>query len=64
MKPRSAKTKVALLGVDIGSSSIKATLFDERGRTLGTSAKSVAVRFPGKAGWSVTHVRQCARRRR
>lgn len=50
MKPRSAKTKVALLGVDIGSSSIKATLFDERGRTLGTSAKSVAVRFPRK-GW-------------
>lgn len=50
MKPRSAKTKVALLGVDIGSSSVKATLFDERGRTLGTAAKSVAVRFP-KPGW-------------
>lgn len=50
MKPRSAKTKVALLGVDIGSSSVKATLFDERGRTLGTAAKSVAVRFP-QPGW-------------
>ena len=50
MKPRSAKTKVALLGVDIGSSSIKATLFDELGRTLGTAAKSVPVCFPRK-GW-------------
>ena len=50
MKPRSAKKNVALLGVDIGSSSIKATLFDERGRTLGTAAKPVTVRFP-QPGW-------------
>ncbi len=50
MKPRSAKKNVALLGVDIGSSTIKATLFNERGRTLGTAAKPVTVRFP-QPGW-------------
>ena len=46
MKPRTKKNPVALLGVDIGSSSIKATLFDVHGQTLASAAKSVPVRFP------------------
>ena len=47
---KSTQSSAHLLGVDVGSTVIKAVVFDRRGRTLAVATRRVPVRRP-QAGW-------------